>query len=293
MDKLIRSLGVIFLSLALGYFIQILVRRKILSSPDSLESLRKVLQIIAFLLLDPIIYISTVWTVNLHEVRYTALPLLCLFGLLLGGTLAFLISRWRQMPRKQAGIYIIDGGITNLGTIGGLVTFTFLGEAGVALVSIYRLFEMFTYYSVAFPIAKSYSQETRESMGIWERIKQTVRDPFVWVSLGSILIGFYFEFFRPGTPGLLCRPQRGTDSTHCFGVSFLSGHGPALHPGAALHGGRLPVGLDQVHHRPGCGYQPGLWAELWLGGSGLAAEGGFDTFQHDGRLHLARSAHSV
>lgn len=94
------------------------------------------------------------------------------------------------MSRKQTGAYIVSGGFTNIGSIGGLICFTFLGEAGFALVSFYKLFETFSYYAFGFPIAKSYSADVAKAESFRVRTKKVFTDPYVLVALGSLLAGF-------------------------------------------------------------------------------------------------------
>ena len=146
MEKISFSLGIIFLGLALGYVIQVLVHKHFVNLPFDLETLRKRLQKIAFLFLDPIVYLGAVWIINFDELKIVALPFIGIIAILLGGVLAFVSARLLKMSRKQTGAYIVSGGFTNIGLIGALICFTFLGEAGFALASFYRFFEMFSYY---------------------------------------------------------------------------------------------------------------------------------------------------
>ena len=190
MDKFVFSLGIIFVGLAMGYAIQILVRNQIIRLPYDLETLRKILQKIALLYFNPITFTGAVWIVSLDDLKIIALPFIGIAALLLGGVLAFVFARLLGMSRKQTGAYIVSGGFTNLGAIGGLICYTFLGEAGYALVSFYKLFETFSYYAFGFPIAKSYSLDAAETESLSKRIRKIFSDPFVLVALGSILVGF-------------------------------------------------------------------------------------------------------
>ena len=190
MEKFVYSLGIIFFGLALGYSIQVLVRKKIIQLPYDIEILRKTLQRIALLFFNPIAFMGAVWIVTLEDLKIIALPFIGITALVLGGILALVFARMLGMSRKQTGAYIVSGGFTNIGSIGGLICFTFLGEAGFALVSFYKLFETFSYYAFGFPIAKSYSADVTEVESFWVRIKKVFTDPFVLVALGSLLAGF-------------------------------------------------------------------------------------------------------
>ena len=189
MEKISFSLGIIFLGLALGYVIQVLVHKHLVKLPFDLETLRKSLQKIAFLFLDPIVYLGAVWIIDFDELKIVALPFIGIIAILLGGILAFAFAKLMKMSRKQTGAYIVSGGFTNIGLIGALICFTFLGEAGFALASFYKFFETFSYYVFGFPIAKSYSDGVVESECFRERVKKVFADPFVLVATMSMVVG--------------------------------------------------------------------------------------------------------
>jgi len=189
MEKFVFSLGIILFGLALGYVLQILIHKKIIVIPYNLETLRKTLQKIAFLFFNPIAFLGAVWIINIDDLKIFAMPFIGTTALVLGGFLAFWFSKVLRMSRKQTGAYIVAGGFTNIGSIGGLLCFIFLGEAGYALMPFYKLFELFSYYGVGFPIAKSYSLDVAETERFSERMKKVLLDPFMLVALGSILAG--------------------------------------------------------------------------------------------------------
>ncbi len=190
MEKFVFSLGIIFFGLALGYVIQILINKKIITLPYDIETVRKALQKIALLFFNPVAFVGAIWIVNLNELKFIALPFIGIAVLMLGGFLAFWFAKMQKMSRKQTGAYIVAGGFTNIGSIGGLLCFIFLGEAGFALMPFYKLFELFSYYGIGFPIAKSYSLDVAETESFTERMKKVLLDPFMLVTLGSIFAGF-------------------------------------------------------------------------------------------------------
>ncbi len=194
MEKIISSLGLILLGLALGYAFQILVAKNVIRLPFELGTLRKLLQRIAFLIFEPLISLGAIWLLDLKDIKIFALPFIGIFALTLGGAVAYAFAKMLKMSRKQTGAYIVSGGFTNVGTIGGLICFTFLGEPGFALVSFYRLFEMFSYYTFGFPLARSFSEEGGTSVGFLERAKKVATDPFVLVATGSLLAGLLLNF---------------------------------------------------------------------------------------------------
>jgi len=192
MSKFIYSFGIIFFGLALGYFIQNLVHRKLVKLPIPIDDLRKLLQKVALLFLNPVAIVGALWVVNIQNVKLVALPFNGLFALLVGGVLALGAARLLQLEPKKTGAMFGCGSFTNIGSIGALVCFVFLGEEGFALVAIYRLLEELSYYSIGFPIAKYYSSSQHDER-IFDRVKSLAKDPFIIVALSSIVVGGLFN----------------------------------------------------------------------------------------------------
>lgn len=174
--------------LSLGYGIQVLVGRGVLSLPVPLDRLRKALQKTALLFLNPVAIVGALWVVNIESIRLAALPFNGLLAILAGGALALAAARLLQLEPRKTGAMYGCGSFTNIGSIGALVCFIFLGEQGFALVPIYKIFEELSYYSIGFPIAKYYSR-SQEKERILDRIKSLGKDPFILVALSSILLG--------------------------------------------------------------------------------------------------------
>ena len=188
MSKLIFSFAIILFGLLLGYGIQVLVNRSAVRLPIPIDQLRKLLQKIALLFLNPVAIVGALWVVNMESIRLAALPFNGLFAILTGGALALAAAKLLHLePRKTGAIYGC-GSFTNIGSIGALVCFIFLGEQGFALVPIYKIFEELSYYSIGFPIAKYYSGN-QETESVLERIRNLAKDPFIIVALSSILLG--------------------------------------------------------------------------------------------------------
>jgi predicted permease len=188
MSKFIYSLGIILFGLSLGYVVRLLSERAGFPLPVPVDRVRKSLQRAALLFVNPVAVAGAVWIVNIESVRLAALPFIGLFAILAGGLFALALARFLHLGPKKTGAMICCGSFTNMGSIGTLVCFVFLGEAGFALVPIYRLFEELCYYSIGFPIAKYYSGSRENGRGS-ERIRALSRDPFILVALGSILLG--------------------------------------------------------------------------------------------------------
>jgi predicted permease len=194
MAKLVFSLSIISFGLALGYIIQILAQKGTIKLPITLEKLRKLLQKIALLFFNPIAFLGAIWIIKIDNLRIVALPFIGVFALLLGGVLALAAAKFFHLTRKEAGSLYTCGSFTNIGSIGGLVCFLFLGETGFAFVPFYKLFEEVVYYAIGFPIAKFYSTEAAEIETTLSRIKKVFTDIFVVVALTTIFLGAILNY---------------------------------------------------------------------------------------------------
>jgi hypothetical protein len=169
MSKFIYSFGIIFSGLALGYALQVLHRSGQLPLPMPIDDLRKLLQKVALLGLNPVAVVGAIWIVRIRDAALIALPFVGFFALLTGGLLALGAARLLQLGSKQTG--------------------AILGEAGFAMVPIYKIFEEVFYYSVGFPIAKYYSGAAQNDAGVVARLKGLTRDPFILVAVSSLILG--------------------------------------------------------------------------------------------------------
>jgi len=194
-NNIIISLGIIFFGLIVGYIIQLLTQRGIIQLPISLEKLRKLLQKIGLLFFMPISFTGALWIIKIDDIKIAALPFLGIFALLIGGLLGLAAARFLQLKRKDTGSMFTCGSFTNIGSIGGLICYLFLGEKGFALVPIYKLFEQVIYYTIGFPIAKSFSSNINKKENIIFHLKRVFTDIFVIVALVSIIIGTFLNLF--------------------------------------------------------------------------------------------------
>jgi len=153
------------------------------------DHLRKVLQKAALLFVNPVTVVGAVWIVDADAVSLAALPALGGGAILLGGAFALGASKLMGLEPKQTGAFFACGSFTNIGSIGALVCFMFLGERGFALVPIYKLFEEVTYYGIGFPVARYYSASHSAGEGSLRRLRGLLRDPFIIVALSAIFLG--------------------------------------------------------------------------------------------------------
>jgi predicted permease len=186
--RLLFSFSIIVFGILLGYAIQVLSARGLIRLPASLDALRKGLQRTALLFVNPVAIVGATWIVSIRHVGLAALPFVGLFAIVTGGLLALGAARMLALPPKKTGALFCCGAFTNIGSIGALVCYLFLGEPGFALVPIYKIFEELSYYSTGFPIARYYSGSSAAE-GRWDRVKGLARDPLIIVSVASLLLG--------------------------------------------------------------------------------------------------------
>jgi len=193
MARFLFTFGLIFFGLSFGYILQRMIAQKILRLPFSLEHLRKFLLKFALLILNPITVVGAIWSIELNDPHLITLPFMGMGAIFLGGFLAYTIARLLHLDKRQTGSLLVCGAFTNLGTMGGWVSYIFLGELGFGLVCIYKLFEEFIYYAVGFPIAKWYGSGSEGAEYVLTRIKKLLLDPFILVSTGALLLGGLFN----------------------------------------------------------------------------------------------------
>ena len=202
MGKILFSLGLVFLGLSVGYLFRVLLERGTLHVSTPLEFLRKRLQRAALLFFNPIAILGATWVADLSSIKIAAMPVLGLFALVWGGSLAFLGARAFAFSNRQTGAYIVCGGFTNIGSLGALFCFVFLGEQGFALVPFYKLFEELAYYGVGFPIAKSFSRDLSGLDSLGARIKTVAKDVFVLAAVSGIGTGLILNLSGVARPAI-------------------------------------------------------------------------------------------
>ena len=77
---------------------------------------------------------------DFHQITLLLFPLLGVFNLIMGGTIAILVARRLHLNNKDTGSFFCCGFFSNLNNIGGLICFLFLGEEGYRLAPLYTFF---------------------------------------------------------------------------------------------------------------------------------------------------------
>ena len=188
MQQMLFSLGIIIAGLSTGYLIQRIVRAGIIKADPSLGRARNFLQRLTLLCLLPLANMGAIWIFQADTFRLLFLPLLGFLAIAAGAAASLILGRVLKLDRSRRGALFSTGTMSNLGSVGTLVVFTSLGEAGYAMVPFYRLFELFSYYGICFPIARSFSPQGASAAGRG-RILSLFADPFVLVTLLSLGTG--------------------------------------------------------------------------------------------------------
>ncbi len=187
----VTSLGLILLGLVIGQTVKKLVELKVIKESFPIKRLIKLLQNIALLGLSPLVTLGAFWVVRLSDARLIALPVLGVAALIIGGIFSFFGARLLKLDRKQQGSMIVSGSFSNLGSFGSLICYVLLGESSYAYVAMYRLFEHLVYHTIGFPVAKLHGDDfsSNEQNGGLKALKKVLTDPYIIVSLLSIIIG--------------------------------------------------------------------------------------------------------
>ena len=193
--KILFSFSIITFGLCTGYLGQLLlVSNRMQFTGKQVFLLRRLLQRVALLILYPVTIIGAIWVIQIDNAKIGALPLFGPLAIILGGSMALVAARLLKLGREKAGSLFVCGAFSNVGDIGGLICYLFLGEMGFALGSLYKIFVEFMYYTVGFSIAKFFSLESTEKRSLRTHVKQFARDPFIVVAVLSLIIGGFLNY---------------------------------------------------------------------------------------------------
>ena len=189
--KLLFSFSIITFGLGTGYLGQ---SNLIRLTGKQIFRLRRLLQRVALLILYPVTIVGVIWIIKIDNAKISLLPLFGPLAIILGGSMALVASRLLKLERRKTGSFFVCGAFSNVGDIGGLICYLFLGEMGFALGSLYKIFVEFMYYTVGFPIAKYFSVEFTEKRSLMRQLKRLLLDPFILVAVFSLFIGGFLNY---------------------------------------------------------------------------------------------------
>ncbi len=201
MIKIFYSLFIVFSGLTTGYILQftsVFPYGSIING-----KVRKILQRLVIVFLNPVAFIGSIWILDLKKHQLLFMPLTGILALTSGGMIALLTAKYMKMSRKESGAFIACGSFTNIGNIGALVCYSFLGEKGFAFVPFYKLFEDLFYYLIGFPFLRTFGIRKENNQN--NRKSKIKFDPLLSAVIISILTGFILnlsgikrpDFFKP------------------------------------------------------------------------------------------------
>jgi len=156
------------------------------------------LQRAAIVWINPVAFTTSIWALRLGDSGAAALPFMGVavlsFGLLMGQ----LAGKALRLSRESGTVFSLSVAMTNIGNIGALAAFFILGEKGFALIPFYKVFEEVWYYGVCFPFAARAGKNT----GPARKLRDILRDPFLFMSLLAIGLGLALNFSGLPRPAL-------------------------------------------------------------------------------------------
>lgn len=194
MHKILFSLSLIILGVLSGYCIQLTVGKKFIKFHLDVVTLRRNIQKVVLLGIVPVTVVGALWIIEFDDLRLAAFPLIGVFHYFLGGFFAICAARFLKLGRKETGSLFCSGFFSNIGSVGGLIVYIFLGEQGFALVPVYHVFGQLCYFTVGFPIARYYSSGDTKGDPLFVVIRRVFSDKFVRATVSAIMIGSVLNF---------------------------------------------------------------------------------------------------
>ena len=191
MEKLILPFIIIFSGILLG------IVTKWFESKERINNVNRVFSFstkLVLLVINPIIFIGVFWTISIENPKLALLPVLGAVCIILGGIFAIILSKFLKLDNKKKGSMFVSGSFTNFGLFGTMFCFSFLGEASLAYVALFRLFEDFIYYTIGYPVAKSYAENRQKKDKFTSIILRFSKDPFIITAILAMTVGGTLSF---------------------------------------------------------------------------------------------------
>lgn len=203
--NILRSLGIIMAGLMTGFILQKLEVAGHITLPNGRDKLRKDLQKAGFFLFIAPSSFMALWVLELRDLRVATLPLIGVAAILVSGLFGLVLARIRGLSPRQTGAFFSSCLCTNMGAIGGLTCYTFLGEAGFALVPLYRMFEDTLYFGAGFPAARFFGTGEGSDQPLGTRLRTVASDRFIQTALLAVASGLVLNMAAIERPGFLSR----------------------------------------------------------------------------------------
>jgi len=198
-----------FGSLALGYAFRLYVQRRLPQHALGLVRAATLLQRTSIVAITPIVLVNTFWGLDLSGGALVLFPFIGVASHVIGGVAGLLFARRMGLGRRQTGSMFTSGAFTNLGSFGSLAAYVFYGEPGYALAVLFRLLEPILYYSIGFPVARLFSEETPAGTRFRLDLRALAHDILILLPVLSIVAGSLLKWSglpRPAVLGTLISP---------------------------------------------------------------------------------------
>lgn len=190
---LFKTYTVLIVGIFSGYLFQKLSDKKKWLTEKSKRQISIFLQKFAMLGLLSITYIGSLWVYKIENIsKVITIPFVGMIPVLAGGFLAMNFAKYRGYSRVDVGSMFSCGYFSNHTSLGAMICFFYFGEVGFALVPIFTFFERLLYFGLGYPIANIYSKDknmVKKGKPIL-KIIEVIMDPFFYIGVGSIVIGF-------------------------------------------------------------------------------------------------------
>lgn len=200
MEKMILSFGIIIVGVCVGQIMKKLHSIKDVAMQNKIEVTLESIRKLAFFILNPIVMVNSYWVIDFSNVSIFALPFICIFVLACSGVIGYVISKRFNHTCEQKASMFAGSTFSNLGTIGGLITFSFFGESAFAIAAMYIIFESFYNYLIGYPLVKAISEGQN---GIQGRLKDLLKDPSIIIYISAVFVGVALNFSPFSRPNFM------------------------------------------------------------------------------------------
>ncbi len=202
MQKMILSFGIIIIGVIVGQLLKYWHSSKDEKLKKQIELYIEKVRKITFFVFNPIVLINSYWIIDFSNVSIFVLPFICVIVLALNGGIGLLVSKGLKHTAEQKASMFAVSTFSNLGTIGGLIAFSFFGEKAFAIAAMFIFFESFYNYLVGYPLVKAIGENVR---GNRAKVKEFLKDPSIVIYVSAVFVGVLLNFSpleRPNFMGI-------------------------------------------------------------------------------------------
>lgn len=186
MNPFYSALGTVAAPLMAGY-----LGRRVLTAADRstvpLLTLSRWQKEVGNLVLVPVSAVISLWAVDMTQLKLLALPAMGAAYHLMGTALALAAAWLMRLPARQRGVFLMAGMNSNLGLVGGLLSYLLYGEAGFAFGAFFRMLELPLYYLAGYPACSAIG--TGERFTVRRALRKVATDPALLLPILGVVLG--------------------------------------------------------------------------------------------------------